>query len=138
MENLQTELSPQSARIVEDIHLQMEHGNLEVPMLPEVAHRVMMLVEDPDSDIAQLSNLIQSDPALAANVMRISNSAAYSPTASIISLQQAITRLGMKEVGQIALCASVNADLFKAPEFESRIADIMQLSLVSALWAREI
>ncbi|RMF17534.1 MAG: HDOD domain-containing protein, partial [Gammaproteobacteria bacterium] len=64
-------------------------------MLPEVVHKVIQITADPESGAADLVKVIQGDQALAARVMRIANSAAYSPTASIVSLQQAIARLGM-------------------------------------------
>ncbi len=111
---------------------------VEVPMLPEVASRVLALSNDPDSDAAQLAKLIQSDQALAGHVMRIANSAAYTPNASMVSLQQAIARLGMGLITEIALAASVNAKLFKAPGFEKRIADIWSHALTTGLWGKEV
>lgn len=110
---------------------------IEVPMLPEVAGKAVRLTQDPDSEAAQLSKLIQSDQALAGHVMRVANSAAYSPTASIQTLQQAIARLGMKLIAEIALAASVNSSLFDTPGFDDHIEFQLKFSLASALWAKE-
>lgn len=111
---------------------------LEVPMLPEVAGKVVRLTQDPDSDASDLAKLIQSDQTLAGHVMRVANSAAYSPNSSMVSLQQAITRLGMKVITEIALAASVNTSLFNAPGFESHIAYSIKYSLCAGLWAKEV
>ncbi|RMF18649.1 MAG: HDOD domain-containing protein, partial [Gammaproteobacteria bacterium] len=108
------------------------------PMLPEVVHKVIQLTADPDSGAADLVKVIQGDQALAARVMRIANSAAYSPTASIVSLQQAIARLGMLVVRDISVAASMNARLFHAPGFETTIQEIWDHALATALWAKEI
>ena len=88
-------LSTTANQLISDIETIMDKGGIQVPLLPEVANKVVTLSQNPESDAIQLAQLIQSDPSLAAHVMRIANSAACTPTASLVSLQQAITRLGM-------------------------------------------
>jgi HD-like signal output (HDOD) protein len=112
--------------------------SFEVPMLPSVASRVLALSNDPDSDAAQLAKLIQGDQGLSAHVMRIANSAAYTPHASMVSLQQAIARLGMALITEIALAASINSKMFKAPQFDKRLKYIWDHALVTAHWGKEV
>jgi len=107
-------------------------------MLPEVAGKVLRLTQDPDSDASDLAKLIQSDQTLAGHVMRVANSALYSPNSSMVSLQQAITRLGMKVIAEIALATSVNSELFNAPGFEAHVAYEIKYSLAAGLWAKEV
>jgi len=116
----------------------LAENKIEVPMLPDVANQVLALSNDPDSDAAQLARLIQSDQALAGHVMRIANAAAYTPNASIVSLQQAIARLGMALITEIALAASLNSKLFKAETFQNRIDQIWEHALATALWGKEV
>ncbi|WP_019528946.1 HDOD domain-containing protein [Dasania marina] len=112
--------------------------SLSLPMLPQVTINVLNLVNDVDSDAAALSRLIQSDQALAGHVMRIANSAAYSPAAKMTSLQQAIARLGMQNIAEIAMAATLGPKLFVAPGFEQLIKDLWVASLSVAVWAKEI
>ncbi|MAZ88483.1 MAG: histidine kinase [Cellvibrionaceae bacterium] len=133
-----TSLTPTGQALADGIQQQLQTGDIEVPLLPEVANRVIALSQDAESEIADLAQLIQSDPSLAAHVMRIANSAAYTPNASLVSLQQAITRLGMNLICDIALAASLSTKMFKAPGFESHINDIWKHALATALWAKEI
>ena len=42
----------------------IQQGKIEVPVLPETAHQVMTLIQDPESDAAQLASIIQSDRPL--------------------------------------------------------------------------
>ncbi len=116
----------------------IEDKSLELPLLPDVANKVIQLTQDPDSTSGQLAQLIQSDQALAGHVMRIANSAAYSPNTEMVSLQQAITRLGMNLIAEIAISATVNTKMFNAPGQEKHIAAIWNHALASALWAKEI
>lgn len=112
--------------------------SLALPMLPQVTTQVLSLVNDINSDAAALANLIQSDQALAGHVMRIANSAAYSPAAKMTSLQQAIARLGMQNIAEIAMAATMGPKLFKAPGLEDMVKEIWESSLATAVWAREI
>jgi len=113
-------------------------GKLTMPMLPEVAQKAMQLAQDPDSDSLSLANLIQSDQSLAAHVMRIANSATYSPNGNIISLQQAISRLGMTMIAEITLTAALSAVRFKIKGFEGALDAIWQHALLSGLWSKEV
>lgn len=116
----------------------LTESQIEVPLLPDVANRVVLLSNDPDSDSAQLARLIQGDQSLAGHVMRIANSAAYTPNASLVSLQQAVARLGMNLISEIALAASLNTKLFKAPPYEKRISEIWAHALCTGLWGKEV
>jgi len=113
-------------------------GFVEVPILPEVANKAFMLANDKESDASQMAQLIESDPSLAGHVMRIANSAAYTPMANLTSLQQAIARLGMVTVSEIAISAVLNAKLFNTPDYEGYAEAIWQQALATSLWAKEI
>ena len=137
MSNLISELNPKAQAVAKYID-NLSDKKIEVPLLPDVANRVLALSNDPDSDAAQLAKLIQSDQALAGHVMRIANSAAYTPNASMVSLQQAVARLGMSLITEIALSASLNTKIFKAPTYENRINEIWDHALCTAFWGKEV
>jgi HD-like signal output (HDOD) protein len=124
--------------ITEQLEKRIQQKTLVLPMLPQVTSQVLSLVNDVDSDALALTKLIQSDAALAGHVMRIANSAAYSPTAKMTSLQQAIARLGMQNMADIAMAATMGPALFDAKGFEPLIKEIWQSSLATAVWAREL
>ncbi|MFT5420676.1 MAG: HD-like signal output (HDOD) protein [Candidatus Endobugula sp.] len=112
--------------------------DISVPVLPDVTYRVFSLTQSSDSDAEKLAKVIQSDPTLGGHVIRIANSAAYTPNSNLVSLQQAITRLGMIEISNIAISTSLNSRIFKAPGYEKNIAAIWHHSLVTAVWSKEI
>lgn len=116
----------------------IERDELELPILPDVASRVLSLCQDPDGDASKLSTLIQSDPALAGNVLRIANSAAYAAREPIVSLQQAVSRLGMTAMGDIAVAAAVNNRVFNARGREADMKALRTHAAATGIWAREI
>jgi HD-like signal output (HDOD) protein len=138
VEAFMTSLSPAAQDALNSVNEQIEKKKLAIPILPEVARKVLQLVDDPESDALQLSNIIQSDQALAVHILKIANSPAYTPAGNIVSLQQAISRLGMQMMSEVAIAASVNARMFNAPGCEEHIQQIWNHALGTGLWAKEV
>jgi len=131
-------LSNQAQSIADALEQLINANSIEVPMLPEVANKALLLAQNPDSDATEMAKLIQGDQSLAAHVMRIANSVAYTPLANLVSLQQAIARLGMRVISEIALTASIGTKLFNTPGYEDYVAKSWRHALATGLWAKEI
>ncbi len=111
---------------------------LELPVLPDVAHKVWAALEQPDADARLVSGILHHDTAFASHVLRIANSPAYAARTPIRSLQQAVSRLGVRAVGEIAIVIAVKTRSFRVPGHEAEVRAIFHHSLVAALHAREI
>jgi HD-like signal output (HDOD) protein len=74
----------------------------ELPPFPVMTSRILTAMEDPDSaDLNELTRLVSQDTAIAAAILRISNSAAYMRDHPIESIRDAILRIGMAEAGRV-------------------------------------
>jgi putative nucleotidyltransferase with HDIG domain len=113
-------------------------GELRLPLLPRVASQVIALVGNSKTDASQLAELIHRDPALAGHVLRIANSPAYIPRMPIVSLQQAVSRLGLNVVTEIAFAASVQGGVFRVPGYEPVLHQLWRHALASGALAKEI
>ncbi|MFO0981658.1 MAG: HDOD domain-containing protein [Planctomycetota bacterium] len=113
-------------------------GKIELPLLPEVASQVMTSSMDPHCETRKLAELIRRDPALAGHVLRVSNSALFAPAVAIVTLQQAVSRLGMQKIREIALIISCQSKVFVVPGFENRLRVLFKHSLAAGLYAQEI
>ena len=131
-------LSDSTAVLRSELATRIQRRQLELPMLPQVTAQVLSLANDEQSDAAALARLIQSDQALAGHVMRIANSAAYSPSVKLASLQQAIARLGMQNITEIAMAASMGPTLFPMRGFGDLVTSMWYQALTTAAWSREI
>ncbi|MBK1880186.1 HDOD domain-containing protein [Pelagicoccus mobilis] len=116
----------------------IKEGKLELPVMPSVASKIFSLTNNPDADMAELSKLIHGDQSIASHVLRIANSASYTSGEPIVSLQQAVTRLGMKLLGEIAIAVSLQGDIFQAAGFETQIKALLRHALASGAYGREI
>ena len=109
-----------------------------LPLLPDAAARVVAMCEDDNTDSRDVQRALEHDPSLASNVLRIANSSLYASKEPIVSLQQAVNRLGLLTTRTIALSASLRGRVFHVRGHEDRVRAIWQHSVVSAAFAREI
>ncbi len=79
---------------------------LRMPPQPATAELVLRLVADPTSTALQLSRAVETDPALAARVIRLANSPYYGAPRRVASAQHAIVLLGRDTVRGIAASAA--------------------------------
>jgi HD-like signal output (HDOD) protein len=128
-------LQSQSAR-------QYLNESLTIPQsiapLPRVCAQLAELTAQQVVDAAQLARLIQSDPALAGEVMRVANSPALRPRAPVVTLQQAVSWLGVAEVRNIAMAVMLRGEVFVAPGHESESEELWREAWLAGLWAKEI
>lgn len=134
---LNTKLSA-SDKIEESLKQAILEGFVEVPMLSEVASEALSLAQSPEVSAAQMADLIERDQSLAGHVMRIANSVAYTPMANLVSLQQAVARLGMNVISEIVLAAALGAKLFNTPGYEDYVEYNWQHAMATSLWSKEI
>lgn len=111
---------------------------LELPLLPTYATQVVALCSDPASDARSLASLLQRDPSLAAHVLSIANSAALGAREPIVSLQQAIARLGVRALANVALSVAVKTKVFHSTRQVERVQALWKHSARTAAWSREI
>jgi putative nucleotidyltransferase with HDIG domain len=71
-------------------------------------------------------------------VLRIANSPAYMPRMPIVSLQQAVARLGFGVVTEIAFAASVQGGVFRVPGYEPVLQELWRHALASGAFAKEV
>lgn len=108
-----------------------------LPSIPAVALEVLRLARNPRVSVEGLAETIERDPALAAKLLRYANSSYYAGNQSIVSLPQAVIRLGVRGTKLLALSFS----LTEAVDRELRDYDFRtfwQRSLTTAVTARRL
>lgn len=117
-----------------------EHIALNVVRLPEVLHKVVALIDSDNYTAEQLAALITQDPTLAADVIKLVNSAGYQlGTQVITSIQEAVVRLGGLQIKSIVLTVVMqNMTDIKPIYFKLFGRHLWQHSLTTALWAKKL
>lgn len=79
-----------------------------LPSLPAVAMEVLRLTGEEGTTLDDLATAISRDPALAAKLLKLSNSSLFSMSHEVSTLQKATMVLGMKSVMLMALSFSLS------------------------------
>lgn len=139
-------MSLQSPLVVSALHSQAAHAfliaSLESPQsiapMPRVCAQLAELTAQQATDATQLARLIQSDAVLAGEIMRVANSPTLRPRSAIVSLQQAVSWLGVAEVRNIAMAVMLRGEVFTAPGHEPESEQLWREAWLAGLWAKEI
>lgn len=111
---------------------------LTVPLLPEVAVRVVRVGPQDSTSARQLADIINADPTLTMYVLRVAASAAKRPASPILSLPQAVAWLGFDEVANIAFTLALQGKMLDVRGQQHKARRLWRHSLASALWARQL
>ncbi|MBM9590915.1 HDOD domain-containing protein, partial [Leptospira sp. 201903075] len=83
----------------------------KLPAISSVVSKVLEKLQKPDVNIADLAQEISKDPAITANVIKLSNSAYYRASKPIRTVQEALMTLGIKTVKEIVLLTAAKGIL---------------------------
>lgn len=111
----------------------------DLPTLPIVASKLIMLTGQEETTLADIANLISKDMALAAKILKVSNSAFYSFPQQISSIHQAVSILGTNAVRSLVLSFSFLSITGKKGKKESfNFEQFWERSLAGAVGAKLI
>lgn len=80
--------------------------------LPAVYHQVRGVLDNPDSAITELANVVSADAAITARLLHVVNSVYFGLMSRVDTVSRAVSVLGMQQVHDIVLATSVSA-MFK-------------------------
>jgi HD-like signal output (HDOD) protein len=98
---------------------ELSQGHVDLPSFPEIALQVRRILSDPNTTAEQVVRVVGSEPALAARLLRIANSASMNRSGkSLTDLRTAIARIGHNMVRSASISFSMN-QIRKANKLES-------------------
>ena len=93
--------------------------------MPQIMDKAREILDDPDSNLKDLADLIETDQALAVKVLRLSNSVYYGRLEKVASLQEAAVVLGLKTLGEMLTVASTHKALGRSLKGYGLAADAL-------------
>jgi len=108
-----------------EVTQEMQADNLELPSIPETAIKVRSVIADSQASSEKTAQVIQQDPAIAVQLIKVANSPLFRGRDKIEALPAAITRLGLKAVGNLATSFTMRM-IFnaKTKDVKERIASL--------------
>ena len=81
-----------------DLSVTIVNNISSLPQFPENIMTVQRLINDPDSEMADIARQISMDPALTADLLKIVNSAQYMLSKKVDSISEAVKMVGMRGI----------------------------------------
>jgi two-component system, cell cycle response regulator len=110
----------------------------QLPSPTGIAMQILKMTQCDDVGVAEVSRLVQGDPALVGRILKLVNSALYAGSRQITAISDAITRLGLKTVWQVALGFSVISSYRQGRCNTFNYDDYWSHSLASAVAAQRM
>lgn len=88
---------------------------ISLPTLPTIIWEVQGALQDKENGAPEIAHVIEQDPSLTGNILRLSNSVYFASSSRIVSVADAVTRIGLREIGMLAN-ATIMIDTFSQLE----------------------
>jgi HD-like signal output (HDOD) protein len=112
-------------------------GSVQIPVYSSTVSRLQAIVAREDADAKQVEQVLNQDPALAAQVLRVANSPFYGGLSKVSTIAAAAQRLGMRQVVNIAmLTAQRSAHASEDPVVRDFMKRLWQHSVGCAIGAK--
>ncbi len=85
----------------------MEEKIGELPMLPQVLVKIMQLKPDANDFFEEFGKLTKEDPSFAVKLIALANSASSAPAIPVVSIRDALTRMGSKAIRNLVTSLAV-------------------------------
>jgi len=107
--------------------------------IPAVANQLLAVVDNPDSSMEDIANVIQYDPAMTASVLKTCNAAYFGLKNPAESIKDAVNILGTDQVIELVLLKSgAKALSGKQKGYGLESGDMWRYSVSSAVIAKQI
>jgi HD-like signal output (HDOD) protein len=94
---------------VRSLASELSAGHIDLPSFPDIAVKVRKVLSDSKSSVEQVVRVVGSEPALAARLMRVANSASINRSGKPVrDLRTAVNRLGYNMVRSAAMAFSMS------------------------------
>ena len=95
-------MSNLAIKILQEVQSAIDNDQLVLPTMPEMALKVREVSEDDNATIQTMADVIHSDTALTARIIKVANSPIFRGAREIEDLNMALSRLGMQYTSNLA------------------------------------
>jgi HD-like signal output (HDOD) protein/CheY-like chemotaxis protein len=91
------EVKSTKRQIVDEIVAKLRNDDFVLPALSDVAEKLTQMAEKNEANAAEIAELFKNDPVITARLVSLSNSAGYRGVRNCSTLEDAVTRIGIKD-----------------------------------------
>jgi len=133
------EISHISREIIQDIINKYKKDEIELPVLSRVVQEIQNVMNNPTTTIDELSSIIERDAVISVRLIAVANSPVYRGSEKVVTVRDAIPRVGVKETHSIVTTIS-NKSIYdtKDKQFKNIMEKLWLHSLASGYIAKAL
>ena len=94
-----------------------------LPSLSSLYYELTRAVENPNASVEMIGDIVRKDPSMAARLLKLANSAYYGFPSKVMSIEDALQLIGMREMRDMALATSVIGAFKNVPQRLLKVPD---------------
>jgi putative nucleotidyltransferase with HDIG domain len=110
----------------------------EYTALPEVYHHILSIINDQYSSTIDISDAVTKDPSFTSRLLKLANSSFYALKNSVDTVSKAVSIIGTRQLGTLALGISVSRSLFVLQSDDRSMIEFWRHSVATAIAARTL
>ncbi|MDQ7053628.1 MAG: HDOD domain-containing protein [candidate division KSB1 bacterium] len=122
----------------DDLLQQVVQMTEEFPAPPTILNRILELTNNPTTQVEQVAEVLATEPAVAAKVLKQSNSAFYGRSRKISSIHDAVIMLGFYTIRSLVVATAAHSLYFRGQESQQLRHSMWEHSLATAIAARMV
>jgi HD-like signal output (HDOD) protein len=131
-------LAPDDRVFLAGILKRIRENQLAIPLLPQAALEISRLLANPNSHMDEFVRVLEADPSLSVEVLRISNSAFYGFAAPTQSVHNAVRRIGLNQIRGLIIVAHLHGKVLQGGSFPAEAGALVEVSMGLAQLGHEL
>ncbi|MEW6489041.1 MAG: HDOD domain-containing protein [Thermodesulfobacteriota bacterium] len=127
-EDLQA-LAPDDRLFVSGVLKLLREQALRIPVLPQAALEISRLLSDPSASASRFAKVLEADPGLSMDVLRIANSAYYGFGSATTSVRTAVVRIGLTQLRGLIIVTHLHGKVLQGGTLAREASWLSELSL---------
>ena len=109
------------------------------PSMPATGAKMLKMLEDPDTSVVEIEDVLRHDPGLTGNVLKLANSAYFGIPSKVSSVKQGVLLLGLKRLIQLVVASCVSGVMDKpVPGYDLPPGDLWRHSIAVSIAAEAL
>jgi putative nucleotidyltransferase with HDIG domain len=109
------------------------------PSMPATGAKMLKMLEDPETSIDEIEDVLRHDPGLTGNVLKLANSAYFGIPSKVSSVRQGVLLLGLRKLLQLVVASCVSAVMDKpVPGYNLPPGDLWRHSIAVSIAAEAL
>lgn len=131
-------LEERERELLARISARIANGDLELPQLPSTSMAVIDMTSKNSAEIGDIVRLIESDPVLSSEIVKMANSALYSGAEPVDSIAQSVMRIGLRNLRSLMFSLSMRSAVLRDKRLSTYAEEVWRQSYSTASIARGI